>query len=265
MKQQQPRSSLYHVLGTGSSNAPPVPDDNVDATSAHQATLQPAGIIDLECYTTVHRNSQNQHVLELAGDETVNPDLRSFYFCSSSEEEGEEWTQAFLGQRHSSLIDEKEAYRQVCDGFAQQLQVLHTELENAQHKAENQQDELYRVRSQMEDTRRSCLRLVQDTLERSEGTVPAKKAYRTDLETIQAQDLGILPAVQVLCDYTRVLEETCVDSNEKINGLERQLEQKQEGDSTKLKQVQAEMEQLKLEMTQQQASWQSQLETLQQK
>mmetsp|Transcript_115468 Transcript_115468/g.172526 ORF Transcript_115468/g.172526 Transcript_115468/m.172526 type:complete len:884 (-) Transcript_115468:134-2785(-) len=266
LKQQQPRSSLYHVLGTGTSNpTPAVVDDQAETSSSHPSTVQPAGIIDLECYSTVHRNSQNQLLLELAGDESVNPDLRSFYFCANSEDEGEEWTQAFLGQRHSSLVDEKEAYRQVCDGFAQQLQMLHSDLENTQHLADSQQDELYRVRSQMEDTRRSCLRLVQDTLERSEATVPAKKAYRTDLETIQAQDLGILAAVQLLCDYTRVLEETCGDSSSQIKTLEEKLEQKQEGNSTKVTQLEEEMEQIKKEMNQQQAAWQAQLETLQQK
>jgi hypothetical protein len=264
-KPQQPRSSLYNVLGAGAgpSTAPPLAD--VDPDGQGNQTLQPAGIIDLECYTTVHRNSQNQHLLELAGDNVVNPDLRSFYFCANSEEEGEDWTQSLLSERHSSLLDEKDAYRQVCDGFAQQLQVLHTQLDNSERTASNQQDELYRVRSQMEDTRRNCWRLVQDTLERNDSSVPAKKAYRTDLETIQAQDLGLLAAVQLLCDYTRVLEETCGDSGEKIQKMEKDLEQKQEGDQSKVQKLDKELEQIRREMSQQQASWQSQLETLQQK
>lgn len=262
-KQQQPRSSLHQLLGTANPHGQP-PDENTD-TSAQGSSLQPAGIIDLECYTTIHRNSKNQLLLELAGDDSVNPDLRSFYFCANSEDEGEEWTQAFLGQRHSSLIDEKEAYRQVCDGFAQQLQGLHTDLENAQHQAEAQQEEVYRVRSQMEDSRRNCLRLVRDTLERNEGTVPAKRAYRADLETIQAQDLGAMAAVQLLCDYTRVLEESCSDEREKNETMEKHFEQKQEGDSSKVTQLQEELEKLKLEMSQQQMHWQTQVETLQQK
>jgi hypothetical protein len=267
-KPQHPRSSLYHVLGTGAQTTAPPPEiEGGDTTNhAHSShTLQPAGIIDLECYTTVHRNSQNELLLELAGDETVNPDLRSFYFHANNEEEGEDWTQALLSQRHSSLMDEKEAYRQVCDGFAQQLQMLHTQLEDAQRIGEVQQNELYRVRSQMEDTRRNCWRLVQDTLERSDSSVPAKKAYRTDLETIQAQDLGLLAAVQLLCDYTRVLEETCGDSAEKITKLETNLEQKQEGDQHKVKELEKELDHLKTEMNQQQANWQTQIETLQQK
>ena len=268
-KPQHPRSSLYHVLGTGGAQttaSPPEIEGGDTTNHAHSShTLQPAGIIDLECYTTIHRNSQDQLLLELAGDETVNPDLRSFYFHANNEEEGEDWTQALLSQRHSSLMDEKEAYRQVCDGFAQQLQMLHTQLEDAQQVGETQQDELYRVRSQMEDTRRNCWRLVQDTLERSDSSVPAKKAYRTDLETIQAQDLGLLAAVQLLCDYTRVLEETCGDGAEKMNKLETKLEQKQEGDQHKVKELEKELDHLKAEMNQQQSNWQTQIETLQQK
>ncbi|KAG7360049.1 PH domain containing protein [Nitzschia inconspicua] len=277
--QSQPRSSLYHVLGgangsshvASSSQIPQLPEDLADTNhlannNSSSNNVQPAGIIDLECYTTVHRNSQNELLMELAGDETVNPDLRSFYFCANTEQEGEEWTQAFLAERHSALTDEREAYKQVCDGFAQQLQVLHTELDQARQQADSQQEELYRVRSQMEDTRRTCLRMVQEMLERErDGIVPAKKAYKTDLETIQAQDLGILPAVQLLCDYTRVLEETCSDEGQKIMTLEEQLVSKQAVDTTKVKELEAEIERLAEENNRQQALAQAQIETLTQK
>jgi hypothetical protein len=265
LKQHQPRSSLYHVLGGAGHQQND--KENTEAITGDQAqsTLQPAGIIDLECYDTIHRNNQNELVMELAGDETVNPDLRSFYFCANNEHEGDEWNQALLSNRHSSLVDEKEAYRQVCDGFAQQLQVLHSDLDGAQSKAGSQQEELYRVRSQMEDTRRSCLRLVADTLERADGTVPAKRAYRTDLETIQAQDLGILAAVQLLCDYTRVLEETCRDSGSTIEQLESQMQSKQEGDSTRVQELEEELAEVKSEMKQQQQNMHSQVETVTQK
>jgi predicted nucleic acid-binding Zn-ribbon protein len=260
LKQQQPRSSLYHVLG--SSGNPNPPDEQQEGTAS---ALQPAGIIDLECYTKIHRNSQNNNLLELAGDETVNPDLRSFYFYSNNQDEGEEWTQALLGQRHASLMDEKDAYRQVCDGFASQLQQLHTDLESAQHRAENHQDEMYRVRSQMEDIRRNCIRLVQDTMERYEGAIPAKRAYKTDLATIQGQDLGIQAAVQLLCDYTKALEEIVRDNGNNITEMEKKMEQRQEGDQTKVEQLEKELEVLKHELKQQKTSTQSQIETLQQK
>mmetsp|Transcript_11428 Transcript_11428/g.27638 ORF Transcript_11428/g.27638 Transcript_11428/m.27638 type:complete len:869 (-) Transcript_11428:44-2650(-) len=262
LKQQQPRSSLYHVLGSGAGGNQNQPEENQDG---NPSTLQPAGIIDLECYTTVHRNSQNNNLLELAGDDTVNPDLRSFYFCSNNQNEGEDWTQALLGQRHSALLDEKEAYRQVCDGFAQQLQELHSELDNVHKRAEGHQDEMYRVRSQMEETRRNCLRLVQDLMDRSENSIPAKKTYRSDLETIQGQDLGLQAAVQLLCDYTRVLEGDVRDNADSVNQLARRMEQKQEGDQSKVEQLETELEQLKSEMKLQQASYQTQVDTLQAK
>jgi len=272
-KQQNPRSSLYQVLGgvAGNMHHPQDKDPDkenelapVDTTTSH-STLQPAGIIDLECYTTIHRNDQNQLLMELAGDPSVNPDLRSFYFCANNSHEGEEWNQALLANRHASLVDEKEAYKQVCDGFAQQLQVLHAELDQAQSLAESQQEELYRVRSQMEDSRRSCLRLVSDTLDRADDTVPAKRAYKTDLETIQAQDLGILPAVQLLSDYAHVLEETCRDSGSAVNDLEKQLATKQEGDTTRVRELEDEIKQLKADMKEQQGAMQSQLEMVTQK
>ena len=269
-KQNQPRSSLYHVLGGVAGNMHQQQDKDLDkeneaaADQAH-STLQPAGIIDLECYTTIHRHDGNQLLMELAGDSLVNPDLRSFFFCANNVHEGEEWNQAILSNRHSSLVDEKEAYKEVCDGFAQQLQVLHSELDQAQSLAESQQEELYRVRSQMEDMRRSCLRLVSDTLERADDSVPAKRAYRTDLETIQAQDLGILAAVQLLSDYAHVLEETCRDSGSAIHDLEAKLATKQEGDLTRVHHLEEEINQLKAEMKEQQTAMQSQMEMVTQK
>lgn len=277
--QSQPRSSIYNVLGAGAgggnalNDSTEIPHDEagVAPSSTQPSTVTPAGIIDMECYTNIHRNAQNELVMELAGDETVNPDLRSFYFCANTDQEGEEWTQALLGQRHSSLVDEREAYKQVCDGFSQQLQVLHTELDNAHRQAESQQDELYRVRSQMEDTRRSTLRLISEIMSSeninsgSNNTRQAKKAYKTDLETIQAQDLGILPAVQVMGDYTRVLEETCKDNGQEISNLQEKLGSKQEVDTSKVNGLEEEMKLLKKEFNLQQVSLQSQVETLSQK
>ncbi|OEU18933.1 hypothetical protein FRACYDRAFT_260614 [Fragilariopsis cylindrus CCMP1102] len=286
--QSQPRSSLYNVLGGnagGGGNAQiPLPPDEAaaetyqidDSIAASSAPVQPAGIIDMECYTSIHRNNQNELVMELAGDETVNPDLRSFYFCANTDHDGEEWTQALLGQRHSSLTDEREAYKQVCDGFAQQLQVLHTELDQTQRQADSQQDELYRVRSTMEDTRRNTLRLVSEIMTEStkdqrennrnnSNVVPAKKAYKTDLEIIQAQNLGIFPAVQLLCDYTRVLEETCSDDRQQVSNLEEKLLSKQQVDTSKVEELEKEIERLKEESSRQQSSVQSQLNTLTQK
>ena len=40
-----------------------------------------------------------------------------------------DWTNALLHNRYGSLADECDAYKQVCDGFAQQLQLLHSQLD----------------------------------------------------------------------------------------------------------------------------------------
>ena len=108
--------------GAGDAHPPPPPGTSRGAGGAYpfgggsgpsSTNLQPVGIIDLECYTAVNRSSRNATVVELAGDRVTNPDLRSFYFQSPSVEEAEAWTAALLGDRHSSLRDETDAYRQV--------------------------------------------------------------------------------------------------------------------------------------------------------
>jgi hypothetical protein len=91
-----------------------VQEEKEPAPSTIHAT--PVGIIDLECYSTINRQDQG-NVLELAGDPQTNPDLRSFYFEAADDSEAERWTKALLSDRHSALMDEREAYRQVCDGF----------------------------------------------------------------------------------------------------------------------------------------------------
>ncbi len=76
---------------------------------------------------------------------------------------------------------------------------------------EHTQDECYSVRSQAEETRRTCWKLVREVLDATASTststtttttnetkiASARQAYRRDLE--QARDLGtVVPAVQIL-------------------------------------------------------------------
>lgn len=202
---------------------------------------QPAGIIDLECYTNMHRSAQDPPILELAGDDSVNPDLRSFYFCASSPDGADEWTQALLNSRHGALIDEKEAYRQVCDGFAQQLQHLHQKYDTMEKNKSDAEEECYRVRSQQEEVRRAALKLIQETLERDASSehplAQARRAYRTDLETVRHQDMGVTPAIQLLCDYTAVLEVACSDLSQKVDQTKEQLRRSHDGDSQQAQQL----------------------------
>lgn len=262
---QGPRSSLYHVFPTnagggsssGNTTAPegshsmilPSADgsggthttmmldmsennnnSNSNTTNSMTATssnLPPAGIIDLECYTSVHRSHQNPLVLELAGDDTVNPDLRGFYFVAKDEDEAEDWTQALLSQRHSQLLDERDAYQQVCDGFALQLQELHSQLDACQLDLEQVREEVYSVRCQMEDQRRSCWKLVEEALEHrgdNNNNTTTNMHKSNNLEEIRAQDGSAVASVQLLLDYTKSLEETCAQLQQSNIQLQQEKE-----------------------------------------
>ena len=130
------------------------------------SNLQPVGIIDLECYSNVNRTNRSEGVMELTGDPITNPDLRSFYFQAANAEDAEEWTKAFLSDRHSGLKDELEAIREVCDTFPLQLRECADMIDRAEEKAATSEKELYRVRSSAEEGRRRALELVRDILER---------------------------------------------------------------------------------------------------
>ena len=130
------------------------------------SNMQPVGIIDLECYSAVNRSKMNPTVLEVAGDSITNPDLRSFYFQSATVEDAEAWTTALLGDRHQSLKDETEAYRQVCDSFPLQLQACSEMIDAAEKKAAEMEKEAYTVRCSTEENRRKVVNTVREVLER---------------------------------------------------------------------------------------------------
>lgn len=230
-KSTAPRSSL-NIFPTSTA----IPED---APGDKFSTLQPTGIIDLECYTSLHRSPANPLILELAGDDSVNPDLRSFYFCSADEAHGDEWAQALLGGRHNALVDERDAYRQVCDGFSLQLQQLHSDLDQAEKKHEEAQEECYRIRSSQEEVRRKCFSVIQEALERPtlSGNDQPRRAFRTDLETVRQQDMGLVPAVQLLSGFSAVLEETCQELQEKVRQQEEHIQRTHDGDHLQSKEL----------------------------
>ena len=143
-------------------------DGNIKGTYQFVASsnLQPVGIIDLECYSSVNRSNINPTVLELAGDSVVNPDLRSFYFQSATVEDAESWIKALLSDRHQSLKDETEAYRQVCESFPLQLANCSDMIDAAETKADAMEREAYSVRSASEEGRRKVVNAVREMLER---------------------------------------------------------------------------------------------------
>lgn len=240
-------------------------------------SFPPAGIIDLECYTSVHRSTDNELLLELAGDDAVNPDLRSFYFFCHDEQEGADWTQALLQTKFSNIFDELQAFREVAGGFASQLQELHSDLDFTRQELEHTQDECYSVRSQAEETRRTCWKLVREVLDATATSTStttttttnetkiasARQAYRRDLE--QARDLGtVVPAVQILCDYTRVLEEARAESLQRQEWLQTELEHVSTLDATKVKELQTLLQTKESDWNAQRSSLQQQISTLQQ-
>ena len=259
-KSTAPRSSL-NIFSPGTGTA------EEGGEKEKFSTLQPTGIIDLECYSSVHRSRDRPDVLELAGDDSVNPDLRAFYFCASSAENGDDWTQAMLSGRHSALLDERDAYKQVCDGFSLQLQHLHQKLDIVEKNKSDAEEECYRVRSQQEEVRRSCLKLIHETLERETANeqpfAHARRAYRTDLETIRHQDMGLAPAVQLVCDYTSVLEVACCDLRNNVERLEEQQRESQAGDTQKLRELEEVLKEKELNWCSEKERLEQQVETLQ--
>jgi hypothetical protein len=159
------------------------------------SNLQPVGIIDLECYSNVNRTNRSEGVMELTGDPITNPDLRSFYFQAANAEDAEEWTKAFLSERHSGLRDELEAIREVSDTFPLQLRECADMIDKAEDKAATSEKELYRVRSAAEEGRRRALELVREILERrwvddeedGEGRGGIKKTWSSDENGKQGQ------------------------------------------------------------------------------
>ena len=230
------------------------------ADASKYTSLQPAGIIDLECYTSINRSSNNPLVLELAGDDMVNPDLRAFYFCANAQEEADDWSDALLNKRHAALMDECDAYKQVCDGFAQQLQSLHVDLDNAIRQQEEYQEELYQVRSQSEDIRRTCWTMVEEVFDKK-SLVP-KEDFRANLDRARRQDMGVATAVQLLRDYTNSVSNKCNELVERNQELEIDLKQVGQSDQQRVDELQAELEALQKTYQSEKRQWELQVETL---
>jgi len=276
-RRQHEKRSSYNLFNQSSSAVAQKPDvagDTGDqeheaaaagtADSTKFATLQPSGIIDLECYTSVHRSTENELVLELAGDDQVNKDLRAFYFCAADEEEGEAWSSALLNDRHPALVDECDAYKQVCDGFAQQLQVLHSDLDHAQMVASEAQDELYRVRSQQEDHRRLTWRTMEEAVlppSSCQDIESKRTSFRSEIDRVRSQDLGVQAAVQMLLKYTKGLEDAYAALDEAKTRLASDLKESGQSDQAKVADLSSELSAMKTKYEQDKKQWETQVET----
>uniref|UniRef100_A0A7S1FZU9 PH domain-containing protein n=1 Tax=Corethron hystrix TaxID=216773 RepID=A0A7S1FZU9_9STRA len=174
----------------------------------------PVGIIDLECYSVVNRPGTDPDrgtVLELAGDPVTNPDLRSFYFQAEDDEDCVRWTNAFLSDRHTALMDEREAYRQVAESFPQQLQCCSDMIEEAENKRKNAELEAYRVRSAAEESRSNILGVLREALEKLGGQTLLSKLERTTQAAAFSNGItigsGVVEAMDVLIEHAHLLKD----------------------------------------------------------
>ena len=270
---------------------PPHPHGSNNNNNSQHFWPQPAGIIDLECYTTVARSADNDRVWELCGDDSVNPDLRTFYFLGPPEcEQQEDWIQSLTQNRHASLLDECEAYKQVCDGFAQQLQMLHQHTDELQLQQEQAQQELYRVRSHQEELRRASWRLVEEqvvlasaassnnnnnknrdsengnnTNNNNNAGVPvsmqtALAELTQHLERLRTQDMSITQLVQVVLEYTNKLEKVAVEEYSSRQRVEQDLHQTGKSDQQKVTELQEQLSALQSKYDTAETEWKLSLE-----
>ena len=229
-------------------------NDNNGIGPPNAQNLPPAGIIDLECYTAIHRSSENEAVLQLAGDDQVNPDLRAFYFCcdgTNGPGDVDEWSHAILNNRHSSLQDEVDAFKYVADSFAERLDLLYAELNDAKTQQEESEQVLYRVRSAAEGTCRTVYRTVDECWDRTLPTpslvvieletlslIDKRMEFRQNLETIRQQDLGIPASVRLLCDYVAVVEDVCVGLQHTVKQLQSDVQKSDQTDQAEIVELQ---------------------------
>jgi hypothetical protein len=238
-------------------------DELLAATPNHHQNQHPAGIIDLECYTHVHRSRSNARVLELAGDDQVNPDLRAFYFTALTQDDSDAWSDALLHDRHSRLQDECDAYKQVCDGFAQQLQSLHASLDGAQSQVEQAREELYQVRSASEDARRTVWNMVQEFAEvGAPAVVKEKEELHAHVERVKQHDLGVPAVVQLLCEYTTAVETKLTQVSQVNESLQADLQMTGQTDQQQAQDLQAKLDILQSTHEDEKKAWQTQMDAL---
>jgi len=239
---------------------------------------QPAGIIDLECYSTVHRSRFSPNVLELAGDDQVNPDLRAFYFCATSPGESDDWSDALLNGRHSALLDEVDAYKQVCDGFASQLQQLHGQVDSLQAQCETSQQQVYHLRSKREDERRKSWKFVQELLSEqqqpkndaaslSEKPIRSLQSMREDFASLiderqQTTTTQTDGAMAFVCEYAQALQDLASRMQSQQNELREQLQTAGKSDQVRLEQLEQRLQEMESTYREEKKEWVERLESM---
>lgn len=243
---------------------------------ASSSNLSPAGIIDLECYTSVNRSSVHDCVFELTGDSVTNPDLRSFYFQAADVEDCELWTNALLSDRHSALKDEREAYRQVCESFQLQLQNMSDMIDAAEGRTADAEKKLYNVRSKSQQFKTQVTDIVKEILEEktwnpafeSEKNLEnARLDYLEQLSMEQSQLLknNDLSPIQMLADYLHNIISSHNDLNADLLSTQQKLSRSANDDSATVSEMKAKLERLEAERQDEKARYEGRIAGLEAK
>mmetsp|Transcript_43710 Transcript_43710/g.85761 ORF Transcript_43710/g.85761 Transcript_43710/m.85761 type:complete len:1013 (+) Transcript_43710:83-3121(+) len=216
--------------GSGAAGGPDDADGGGGPPGGPPGATSPVGIIDLECYSVVNRPGADDTgmVLELAGDPRSNPDLRSFYFEADDEDECVSWTNAFLCDRHTALMDEREAYRQVAESFPAQLQACADMIEEAEDRRKNAELEAYRVRSAAEEQRSAILGLLRGALERLGGQTLVGKLERKSRDAAISHGItigsGTAEAMEVLIEHAHLLKDKNAELHLQLHDVKVEVE-----------------------------------------
>ncbi len=245
---------------------------------ANSGNLSPVGIIDLECYSAVHRSALHDCVFELTGDSRTNPDLRSFYFQAADVEDCEMWTKALLSDRHSALKDESEAYKQVCESFQLQLQNMSDMIDEAEGKAQDAERQLYHVRSNSQKYKSSIASTVRETLEqKSWGTSNSNDKilemsrlnYLDQLDEILASEDSLRSShksrtspVQVLTDYLATVVGSHTELSVQLANIEQKLNQTTTVDNATVSDLKLRLEKLEAEREEEKARYEGKIASI---
>lgn len=253
---------------------------SVRGPKATFSNLQPTGIIDLECYSSINRSALHDCVFELTGDARTNPDLRSFYFQAADVEDCELWTTALLSDRHQALKDESEAYKQVCDSFQLQLQNMSDMIDEAEGKTDVAERELYNVRSQAEKGRKDVAEIVREALEQQPWGSPltrngnnnldgnnkildmARLNYLDQLDEILALEDSLRSSnksnrsspVQLLADYLATVVGSHTELSIQLTSIEQKLNQTATVDNAAVSDLKLRLEKVEAEREEQKAT-----------
>ena len=242
---------------------------------ANSGNLSPVGIIDLECYSAIHRSALHDCVFELTGDSRTNPDLRSFYFQAADVEDCEMWTKALLSDRHSALKDESEAYKQVCESFQLQLQNMSDMIDEAEGKAQESERQLYHVRSNAQKFKNNITSTVREALEQKSWSdnntndkilEMSRMNFLDQLDEIQSAQESLRSSnknraspVQILADYLATVIGSHTEISVQLTSTEQKLNQTATVDNAAVSDLKLRVENLEAERAEEKARYEGKI------